>query len=359
MTMIKVALDAVGGDHAPKEAIAGVAMAIERGYVQPGQLLLTGPEAMLRDALAERGLAADGFEIVDAPDVLTCDDSPTDAMKKKPRNSIALGIQCVKDGRAGAFVSAGSTGTVVAAATLGLRCLEGIRRPAIAAIIHGEKNPFIVLDVGANPQPKPHHLAQYALMGAAYYAGTFQNASPKVGILNIGSEELKGNALVREARAMMKQLPIQFCGNVEGVELFHGDCHVVVTDGFTGNVLLKVSEGVAEYLLRATFGAMKQAGIDGAQVKQVQQAILPRVDFSEYGGALLLGVEGVVTICHGRSHAPAFANALRFAVRAMQAEVNKHIVQGARGMTLPPPEVGGGAEGSRPLGGMPSGQSVQ
>ncbi|MBL8732658.1 MAG: phosphate acyltransferase PlsX [Planctomycetes bacterium] len=335
--MNRVVLDAVGGDHAPDEALAGVAQALARGEVTPAQVLLTGPVDLVRAGMQKQGLPAD-IEVLDAPDLLTCEDSPTDAMRKKARNSIAIGIQAVKTGRAGAFVSAGSTGTVVAAATLGLGCLEGIRRPAIGAIIEGEKNPFLVLDVGANPQPKPHHLAQYALMGSAYYGGTFGIAEPRVGILNIGSEELKGNPLVREARQLMKQLPIKFHGNVEGVEVFHGDCHVIVTDGFTGNVLLKVSEGVAEYLLRATFGMMKQVGIPGEQVKKVQAGVMPRVDFSEYGGALLLGVQGVVTICHGRSRAPAFANAIRFAMRAMTAEVNQHIVQAARSITLPTAE---------------------
>jgi glycerol-3-phosphate acyltransferase PlsX len=339
----KVVLDAVGGDHAPKEAVAGVALAIQRGFVKAPDLLLTGPRDMVAKALQEQGLRAEDFTIVDAPDLLSCDDSPTDAMRKKPRNSIAVGIQLVKDGKAGSFISAGSTGTVVAAATLGLRCLEGIRRPAIGAVIQGERNPFLVLDVGANPQPKPHHLAQYALMGSAYYSGTFGHAAPKVGILNIGSEELKGNSLVREARALMKQLPIQFHGNVEGVEIFGGDCHVVVTDGFTGNVLLKVSEGIAEYLLRMAFGSMHKAGIDGAKVKQVMGDVMPRVDFAEYGGALLLGVEGIVTICHGRSHAPAFANAIRFALRALDANVNQHIVQAARSMTMPSAEPNGGS----------------
>jgi glycerol-3-phosphate acyltransferase PlsX len=331
----KVVLDAVGGDHAPKEAIAGVAMAIQRGFVRPEQVLLTGPRDVVVQQLRDQGLPADAFEVHDAPDLLTCDDSPTDAMKKKPRNSVAIGIQLVKDGRAQGFVSAGSTGTVVAAATLGLRCLEGIRRPAIGAIIHGEKNPFLVLDVGANPMPKAHHLAQYALIGSAYYGGTFGIQSPRVGILNIGSEELKGNPLVREARALMKQLPIQFHGNVEGVELFAGDCHVVVTDGFTGNVLLKASEGCAEYLMRLVFGAMQKAGVEAPKMKQVKQDILPRVDFAEYGGALLLGIEGIVTICHGRSHAPAFANAMRFACQAIDAQVNQHIVQAVRASALP------------------------
>jgi phosphate acyltransferase len=331
--MTRVVLDAVGGDHAPLECVAGAALALQRGFVRPDQLILAGPTDLVAASMREHGIAAggaNGVEIADAPDQLTDQDTPTDAMRKKPRNSIAVGLQAVKEKRAGAFVSAGSTGTVVAAATLGLGCLEGIRRPAIGAIIAGEKHPFLVVDVGANPQPKPMHLAQYALMGSAYYSGTFGIAEPNVGILNIGSEELKGNPLVREARSLMKQLPIKFHGNVEGLEVFSGDCHVVVTDGFTGNVLLKVSEGVAEYLLRAMFGLMHKAGVEPAKLKQVQAGIMPRVDFAEYGGALLLGVDGVVTICHGRSKAPAFANAIRFAQQAMAAEVNRHIVQVAK-----------------------------
>lgn len=336
--MTKVVLDAVGGDHAPKECIAGIALALSKGYVRPDQLILTGPREMVLAALRDQGVASDGLTVVDAPDVLTEGDTPIDAARKKPRNSIALGVQEVKEGRAGAFVSAGSTGTVVAAATLGLGCLEGIRRPAIGAIIHGEKNPFLVIDVGANPQPKAHHLVQYALMGSAYYGGTFGIKEPKVGILNIGSEELKGNPLVREARTMMKQLPIHFHGNIEGLEVFSGDCHVVVTDGFTGNVLLKVSEGVAEYVLRTMFGLMQKAAIEPQKIGQVKNDIMPRVDFSEYGGALLLGVQGVVTICHGRSHASAFANAIRFALRTMAAEVNQHIVQAVRSCAVPQAE---------------------
>jgi glycerol-3-phosphate acyltransferase PlsX len=333
--MSKIVLDAFGGDHAPHECVAGVALAVQRGFVRPDQVILTGPSEGVFAAMKVAGLASDGIVVVDAPDVLTDEDTPTDAMRKKPRNSIALGIQQVKEGHAGAFISAGSTGTVVAAATLGLRCLEGIRRPAIGAIIEGEKHPFLVVDVGANPMPKAQNLAEYAIMGSAYYSGTFGIKEPRVGILNIGSEELKGNPLVRDARALMKQLPILFHGNVEGLDVFSGDCHVIVTDGFTGNVLLKLSEGVAEYLLRAMFGMMQRAGVEPSKMKQVKAEIMPKVDFAEYGGALLLGVDGVVTICHGRSRAPAFANAIRFASKAMQAEVNRHIVQAARASALP------------------------
>lgn len=328
--MSKIVLDAVGGDHAPKEAVAGVALALAKGFLRPDQIILTGPKSIVGDALAAANLPVGEFEVVDAPDVLTCADSPTDAMRRKPRNSINVGIQLVKEGRASGFVSAGSTGTVVASATLSLRCLEGIRRPAIAAIIQGEKNPFLVLDIGANPQPKPLHLAQYALMGAAYYEVALGVKQPRVGVLNIGSEELKGNPLVREARALMKQMPINFQGNCEGTDVFHGDFQVIVTDGFTGNVLLKVSEGVGEYLIRHIAGVMQKSPIEPKLQKQVLGETLARIDYSEYGGALLLGIEGVVTICHGRSHEPAFANALRFAMRAIDGQCNQHIVDAVR-----------------------------
>jgi len=334
--MTKIVLDAVGGDHGPKEVIAGVKLAFQRGYAQPSDLILVGPEAVVREAAKQGGL--EGVEIVDSPDVLEDTDSPTEAMRKKPRNSIAVGVGLVQQKKAGAFVSAGSTGTCVAAATMGLGCLEGIRRPAIGAIIAGEKNPFLVLDVGANPQPKPLHLAQYALMGAAYYRGTFGVDQPKVGMLNIGSEELKGTPLVKEARQILKQMPIAFHGNVEGVEVFSGDCHVVVSDGFTGNVMLKVSEGCAEYVLRTMVGAMKQVGVEKEKIQGVLAAIMPRIDYSEYGGALLLGVDGVVTICHGRSQAPAFCNAIRFAQKALTAQVNQHIVEAARAFAAQSPE---------------------
>jgi glycerol-3-phosphate acyltransferase PlsX len=315
--------------------VIGADLAIQRGTAHVEDLVLVGPRDVVARALREEHVKGN-FAIVDAPDILTPEDSPTDAMRRKPKNSIVVGLQLIKEGKADAFISAGSTGTCVAAATVGLRCLEGIRRPAIGAIIHGEKGPFLVLDVGANPQPKPLHLAQYAIMGAAYYGGTFGVENPRVGILNIGSEELKGNTLVKEARALLKGMPINFHGNVEGVEVFSGDCHVVVCDGFTGNVLLKVSEGVAEYVVRHMLGTMQHAGVEAPKIKQVLGEILPRIDFSEYGGALLLGIEGIVTICHGRSQAPAFANAIRFAQKAFAAQVNKHIVQAARSIAPSP-----------------------
>lgn len=326
--MIKVVLDAMGGDHAPRANLEGAKLAIERGVVTPEQLVLTGPKAQLESATSATGLRV---EIEDAPDLLTGDDTPVDAMRRKARNSISVGTSLVADQRAAAFISAGSTGVVVAAASVGLPRLEGIRRPGIAVTIQGEGGvPFVVIDVGANPQPKAVDLLHYAIMGAAYYRGTLGNDKPRVGLLNIGTEDTKGNPLTREAAQLLRDAPINFVGSVEGVDVFSGRCEVIVCDGFTGNVLLKVSEGCAEYVLRATAGFMKEVGLESEGSKAVLHKLRQRVDYSEYGGAQLLGVDGVVTICHGRSGPEAICNAVRFAVRAVGARVNQQIVTAAR-----------------------------
>jgi len=333
--MIRIALDTMGGDYGPQAMVAGAKLAVERGLVAAEQLLLVGADAAVRAELDAQGLAQAGFEIVNAPDALEGGESPVEALKRKPHNSVAVGIGQLKAGRAHGFVSAGNTGLVVASAMFGLSCLEGIRRPGIAVTIRGEKGPFTVMDVGANPQPKPQHLLHYGLMGAAYMRDTFGIERPRVGLMNIGSEDKKGNPLVREALEMLQAVSgdFEFVGNVEGVDVFAGKCDVIVSDGFTGNVLLKVSEGCAEYLLRSMGRAMAKAGVDSDLQKQVLGSLMRDVDFSEYGGALLLGVEGIVTICHGRSNASAIANAIGVASRAVGAKVNEHIVHAARQAT--------------------------
>lgn len=305
-------------------------LAVERGYVNPEDIVLVGPREVVKDALQTIDVGGEPFAVEDATDVLSGDEAPVEALRRKPNSSIAVGIRLVKNGHAGSFISAGSTGSVVAAATVGLRCLEGIRRPGIAVIIHGEQGPFMVIDAGANPQPKPLHLLQYGLMGSAYYHDTFGVESPRVSILNIGSEDRKGNPLTKESSRLLRESALNFVGNVEGVHVFDGSSHVVVCDGFTGNVLLKVSEGVAEYVVRTMATHMNDAGIGQDSIRSVVGAMMQRVDFSEYGGALLLGVEGIVTICHGRSEAPAFCNAIRFASKALGARVNQHIVAAVR-----------------------------
>ncbi len=351
--MVRIALDVMGGDHGPEVVVRGAVLALSSsdadavpkqdgpgligGSIEAGDIVLVGEQDAIASALAaavvDGGPATNaGFQTAHAPDRLQGDESPVDAMRRKPHNSIAVGIGLVKSGEADAFVSAGSTGLVVATATLGLRCLEGIRRPGIAVTVRGEKGPFIVLDVGANPQPKAVHLQHYALMGAAYARDALEIAEPRVGLMNIGSEDKKGHPLAREARELLRATAggYRFIGNVEGVDLFRGACDVVVCDGFTGNVLLKVSEGCAEYMLRSMGRFMAEEGVDDGLRERVLGRLARDVDYSEYGGALLLGVEGIVTICHGRSEAPAICNALRFAHRAVGARVNEHIVELAR-----------------------------
>ncbi|MCA8943306.1 MAG: phosphate acyltransferase PlsX [Planctomycetes bacterium] len=329
--MSTIVLDAMGGDHSVDAAIDGVLLALERGHATPDSVILTGDEAVIRRALADRGSDA-AFRIVHAEDELGDIKSPVEAMRSRPRNSVALGIGLLQSGEAGAFVSAGNTGLVVASAVRGLKCLEGIRRPGIAATIHGESAPFTVIDVGANPQPKPLHLLHYAIMGSAYYREAFGTERPRVGLLNIGSEDSKGNPLAIESSQLLKQAQanFEFVGNVEGVDVFRGVCDVVVSDGFTGNVLLKVSEGTAEYLMRAFAGLLADAEVTSERQRTILQSMNARVDFSEYGGALLLGIEGIVTICHGRSKGPAICNAIRVASQAVDAHVNQHIVDAAR-----------------------------
>jgi glycerol-3-phosphate acyltransferase PlsX len=323
-------LDAMGGDHAPGAVLGGLRMSLERGVVQPGEVVLTGPAETLRGELAAHGLPA-GLTIVDAPDVLAGDELPVDALRRKPRNSIAIGTALLKDGRGDTFISAGHTGVVVATAQVSLPRLEGIRRPGIAVTIQGEGGPFVVVDVGANPQPRASDLLGYAIMGAAYFKDTFGKAQPRVGLMNIGSEDAKGNPLAREAAQLLRDAPIEFVGNVEGVDVYAGRCDVVVCDGFTGNVMLKVSEGVAEYMLRTISQLMREASVSSHKMDQVLDTLRRRVDYSEYGGALLLGVQGIITICHGRSREPAICNAIQFATRAVKSKVNQHIVAAAKG----------------------------
>ncbi len=330
--MIRIALDVAGGDHGPRTNIEGAVLAVERGTLSREQVVLVGPTADISEELKRQGQDPAAFSIVDAPDRLDDQDSPVESMKKKPRNSVAVGIGLVKEGAAQGFVSAGNTGLVVATATVGLRCLEGIRRPGIGVTIRGEKGPFTLIDVGANPQPKAVHLLHYAIMGAAYARDALGIPEPRVGLMNIGSEDKKGNPLVREARDLMRATSpnFRFVGNVEGVDVFAGACDVIVSDGFTGNVLLKVSEGCAEFLLRALGHVLVESQVADDLRAKILKRMARDVDYSEYGGALLLGVEGIVTICHGRSTGRAIANALVVASRAVGAKVNDHIVGAVR-----------------------------
>lgn len=319
----------MGGDHAPIEVIKGACLAVEKGYLSAEQIVLVGVRDELEEKISDP--IATGFGITDAPDRLQKGESPIEAMRRRPKSSIAVGVGLLKSGEADAFVSAGNTGLVVASATLSLPRLEGIRRPGIAVTLTTDNGPTVIMDVGANPHAKSRHLQSYALMGSAYYHDLYGKKIPRVGMLNIGAEDEKGNPVVREAADLLRSTRgnYEFVGNVEGVDIFDGACDVVVCDGFTGNVLLKSCEGVAEYMLRSMARLMNEHGASPELRKNVIGAMSRDVDYSEYGGALLLGVEGIVTICHGRSLGPAICNAIRFSAKAVGANVNAHIAKAA------------------------------
>jgi len=314
---VRIAIDVLGGDHAPDEILSGVVTALGEDFTAD-ELLLVGPESTIRESMAAAK--------VDCPPVLhtntciTAGEKPGEALRRKSDASIALAVGAIKEGKAGGLISFGNTGAAVAASTLGLGRLPGVRFPGIAVVFQASNGPVVLLDVGANPQPKPLHLQQYALMGVAYCRDMFGMESPRVGLLNIGGEEGKGHATVQEAHKLMQDAPINFVGNVEGQELFHGVADVLVTDGFVGNMIIKVVEGFLSHLQRGA-----QAADQGEDMMDTLRHLVGVADFSEYGGAALLGVDGVVLIGHGRSKADAVLPALRSVRKELKAGVNSHI----------------------------------
>lgn len=327
MPQTRIALDVMGGDLAPVALLAGALRACDPDgptRLPAERVLLVGDREVIVPELEKLG-ANPGFEILHAGQAIGMDEKPAQALRAKPDSSIARGVGCVKQGGAGAFVSMGNTGAVVGAATLGLGTLAGIRRPGIAVTMNITGSPLTVLDMGANIVPKPEHLLQYAVMGAAYQRDCLRVPSPRVGLLNIGEESSKGTDLLRVANELLAAAPLDFVGNVEGGDIFQGACDVLVTDGFTGNVVLKLMEGMAGFMLKLflqTLGA-RNITVGPEAIEGIQH----HIDYSEYGGALLLGVDGVVVIGHGRSDGHAVANALGQAARALDTRVNADIVR--------------------------------
>ena len=323
----RIVIDVMGGDHAPDVVLDGVALVCDpQGelYVDPSRLILVGDEALTGKGLASRNCPSN-LTLQHATEVIGMDEKPGVALRAKPGASIPVGIGCVRGGEAGAFISMGNTGAVVGAATLGLGTLEGVRRPGIAITTHMTGRPVTILDMGANVVPKPAHLLHYGLMGSTLASDVDGIENPRVGLLNIGEEASKGTDLLRAAHQLLSESHLNFVGNVEAGEIFGKDVDVVVTDGFTGNVFLKTLEGLSSFMLTQV-----TQQLDAHQAGWGEEALADlrhHVDYSEYGGALLLGVNGVVIIGHGRSDARAVANAIRQAARALDVDVNAHIVR--------------------------------
>jgi glycerol-3-phosphate acyltransferase PlsX len=330
-----IALDVMGGDHAPEAILKGALAACSPMgtlRIAPERILLVGDRPRIERMLEEAG-GNPGFELAHASQVIEMGDAPATALRAKPDNSISISIGAVKQGRAGAAVSMGNTGAMVGAATLGLGTLQGVRRPGIAVTLALTGKPVTFLDMGANVAPKADHLVQYGAMGTIYMRDCLGLRSPRVGLLNVGEEKGKGTDLHKEAYDLLERAELDFVGNVEGNDLFRGRCDLVVCDGFTGNVVLKLLEQFSAFLLGMVLEELKQHQADWgtSALGKVGRAI----DYSTYGGALLLGVNGVVVIGHGRSDETAVANAVALACRALDAHVNEHIEQGMARLAPP------------------------
>jgi glycerol-3-phosphate acyltransferase PlsX len=325
----RVALDAMGGDRGSVVNVEGaVAAARELGL----SVLLVGNEEELRERLRHHSTSGLSIAVCHAPETVGMHESPSGALRKKKHSSIRVGLELVKRGEADAFVSAGNTGAVMATAHLTLGPLPGVERPAIALIVPTLRGHSILLDVGANPDCKARHLLQFAIMGDIYARQVMGKTSPTVGLLSIGEEESKGNELTREAfKALEEEPSLNFIGNVEGREVFSGTADIIVCDGFTGNIALKISESAAEFftvLLKEELAKGLIGKVSAVLARGAFRRFKKRVDYTEYGGAPLLGVRGVCIISHGRSTAKAIKNAIRVAAECVENKVVDHISDG-------------------------------
>jgi phosphate acyltransferase len=328
-----IALDAMGSDRAPKPEIEGAIQAARHHGVH---VILVGPEEMLRAELARYSAAADlPIHIVHASEVITMDDKAVQAVRAKRDSTMRVGLRLVREGRALGFVTAGNTGAAMATAKMVLGAIPGVDRPALAAVFPTAIGTAAeLLDVGANVDCKPHNLEQFAVMGEIYYRSMFGTRRPRVGLLSIGEEETKGNELTREAFQLLKRLPLNFVGNVEGRDLYNGAVDVIVADGFVGNVALKISEGVAHLVrntLKETLRATITRQVGYLLSRSAFSDFKKRLDHTEYGGAPLLGIKGVCFITHGSSNANAIKNAVRvaadFAERSINLEIEKELAK--------------------------------
>src|SRR3984893_1785489 len=326
--MITIALDAMGGDHAPRAEVEGAILAARELGVK---VVLVGIEDKVRQELNRHRHRGVAVEIVNATEVVTMQDSPSQAFRRKKDSSLHVATKLVRDGKADALVSAGNTGAAMTVARFVLGTLPSVDRPALAAAFPNMKDKItVILDVGANVDSKPFQIEQFAVMGEIYYRAIFGVKKPRVALLSIGEEEMKGNELTREAAALLKQTALNFVGNVEGRDVFRGNVDVIVCDGFIGNVALKISEGLVEHIggmLKKAIKSSLTSQLGYALSKSAFDSFRKRTDYSEYGGAPLLGVRGIPFIGHGRSNPNAIKNAIRVANELCRSHLNEKIEQ--------------------------------
>ncbi|MDP6631701.1 MAG: phosphate acyltransferase PlsX [Kiritimatiellia bacterium] len=326
---MRIAVDAMGGDHAPREIVRGAVDAARRldGVTQ---ILLVGLEDAVRAELAELGDIPSKIEVVHASQVVDMHDKPVDALRKKKDSSIARAVDLVKEGKADAVVSAGNTGAVMVSATLKLRKLEAVERPAIATVMPTQNRPFVLLDAGANTDCTPKFLTQFGVMGHVYSKLILGQESPAVGLLSIGGEEVKGNDVTRETFKLLSDSGLNFKGNVEGHDLFEGETDVVVCDGFVGNVVLKTAESASVAIghwLKTEFKKNPIRILGAMLLSGALRTMKKRMDPESYGGAPLLGVNGVCIITHGSSSGRGIYHAIRVAKDSVVGHLNDAIVE--------------------------------
>src|SRR5438552_14732939 len=325
---MQIALDAMGGDFAPAPIVAGAVQAV---HADPQmRVVLVGDRAQIEPCLAKEGNIPDRLEIFHCTQAIAMEEAPVLALRKKPDNSISRGWQLLAERKVEAIVSAGNTGAMVAGGLRLRRFLKNVRRQGIAAVMPTLRGPCVLLDVGANVNPKPTHLFQYGVMGSIFARHMLKRDTPTIGLMNVGSEEQKGHDLAKETHALFNASPLreQFIGNVEGRDINRGVCDVIVTDGFVGNVVLKVCEGVFDFAVKM-FAKEVLGALDTERPKggQALQGLADHYDYSSQGGAPLLGVDGICIICHGSSGDRAIKNALGVAAQYARAKLNELIVR--------------------------------
>jgi glycerol-3-phosphate acyltransferase PlsX len=337
--MPRIAIDTMGGDQAPGVPIAGAIRAVSEHPEL--EVVLVGPTDLIEESLASAGCEDARIQIVHSSEWITMADSPVEALRTKPDSSMNVMVRLHKDGAVDGIFSAGNTGAMVASCSMQLRMLEGVRRPAIALPLPCGENPMVLCDGGANVECKPVHLLQNAIMAASVLRCAYSVENPRVGLLNVGSEKDKGHSLAKETFQLLEKSGLQFIGNVEGSDIFQSDVDdvdVVVCDGFVGNIVLKTAEGFSEELFQILATELgdgsgdsgDDSGSTGALLERGLQRIRSRFDYSEYGGAPLLGPRGVCTIGHGRSDEKAVSNALGWTLRMIETGVQQDVIESIR-----------------------------
>ena len=325
---MRIAIDAMGGDNAPKEIISGALEAVDM-LDSEDRLILVGVEDVITSQLPRKARKQGIISVVDAPQIIEMDEKPIESLRKKVKSSISVMAKLAKHGHADAVISAGNTGACVAAFQMRMRNLEGVNRPGIAVVFPTFEGPVTICDVGANIACKPINIYQYAVMSSIYSQYVLGIESPRVGLMSIGKEDAKGNEVVKRARELMKSdANLNFIGNIEGRDIFNGACDVAVCEGFVGNVILKLTEGLVGGLFKAIKHELSQEKLRLAlKFKPIMMCIYKKYDYHEYGGAPLLGVNGTAMICHGSSKSKTIRNAILSSKNYYTKKINERIVE--------------------------------